>query len=452
MSELPLHITLSDFFLSIIFIGIIFFAAWIVRIGYAQNPCYRFFLSGLVVKIFGAISVCLVYMYYYPSGGDTLHYFYSSKVVGSLIFNHPSSLFRIVFLNDISVETLAQFNSHTGWPDFTNDYFSFFLVRVVTPLSLISFGNFIACSILLAALSYIGIWKLYLVFCRQFPSLVNQMAIAILFMPSVVFFGSGILKDTVTFSSLGWFVYGLHSILGKRYSARYFLIIIISAYFLLSIKPYILYAVLIASIVWFAANYLKSESLAIMRYVYAPALLIVFSLTSVLAILSLGSNKGRFSISEMQKEMTIRRNSYDPSPPGSKFQIQPIGNSFPSLVANAPSLICATLFRPFIWETGGNAMMIFLALENLFMVAFFALLLYKSRIIFLPRKIFSNPFIIFSVCLVLIFSFMVGISTDNFGTLARFRIPIVPFFVAACFILNKMDDTLAVGPILKTHS
>lgn len=436
--EVPSHLTFNDFFLSVIVLGIIFLIAWNIRAKYFQNPFYKFFLSGLAAKCLGAVLICVVYMYYYPEGGDTVWYFHSSKVVGGLIFNHPATLFRIIFLNDISNDTLAQFDSHTGWPDFTNDYYSFFLVRFITPLTIISFGNYIACSILLAAISYSGVWKLYLVFCKQFPTITNELAIAILFMPSVVFFGSGILKDTVTFGSLGWFVYGLYTIFNKKYSFKYFLIVFISAYFLVSIKPYILYGTLAASAVWCTAHYLKNESLKIMKYIYAPAIFTIFSLASSLVILNLGSGKEKFSVYDMQKQMTTRREGHDPSPPGSKFEIERIENSFSSLVKNAPFLINTTLFRPYIWETKKNLMMIFFSLETSFMLGFFILLLYKYRVIFLFQGIFSNPFLIFSCFFVLIFSFVVGISTDNFGTLARFRIPIIPFFVAACFILNEM--------------
>ena len=49
-------------------------------------------------------------------------------------------------------------------------------------------------------------------FCEEYPRMTKELAIAFLFIPSVIFWGSGIMKDTYTFTAACWMtssVYGL---------------------------------------------------------------------------------------------------------------------------------------------------------------------------------------------------------------------------------------------------
>jgi hypothetical protein len=53
-------------------LAIYFIAVWIRNKNIRSQPLYKYFLWGLFVKIIGAIGVCMVYVYYYSDGGDTL--------------------------------------------------------------------------------------------------------------------------------------------------------------------------------------------------------------------------------------------------------------------------------------------------------------------------------------------------------------------------------------------
>jgi hypothetical protein len=54
------------------------------------------------------------------------------------------------------------------------------------------------------------------------------------------------------------------------------------------------------------------------------------------------------------------------------------------------------------------------------------------------RKIFSNPLLLASTMFVLFFGFAVGLTTSNFGSLVRYRIPLVPFVLSTMFILRYL--------------
>ena len=44
--------------------------------------------------------------------------------------------------------------------------------------------------------------------------------------------------------------------------------------------------------------------------------------------------------------------------------------------------------------------------------------------------------LVFSVFFSLFFSFSVGLTTSNFGSLVRYKIPAIPFYVASLFIIH----------------
>ncbi|MFT6828639.1 MAG: hypothetical protein ACI9GZ_003758, partial [Bacteroidia bacterium] len=52
-------------------------------------------------------------------------------------------------------------------------------------------------------------------------------------------------------------------------------------------------------------------------------------------------------------------------------------------------------------------------------------LIYKKRLL----VVFDDPFLVFCLIFSILFAFAVGVSTANFGTLMRYKIPMMPFFL-----------------------
>ena len=48
----------------------------------------------------------------------------------------------------------------------------------------------------------------------------------------------------------------------------------------------------------------------------------------------------------------------------------------------------------------------------------------------------STPIVLFCFIFALTFAFAVGISSYNFGTLVRYKIPLMPFYVAGLYIME----------------
>lgn len=96
-----------------------------------------------------------------------------------------------------------------------------------------------------------------------------------------------------------------------------------------------------------------------------------------------------------------------------------------SLVINTPWALFSGLFRPFIWEAG-NIMQMLASIENL---ALFILTLISIKS--LPSILKSeNRLLILAILIYcMLLCIFLTLSSPNFGTLARYRVGFLPFFV-----------------------
>src|SRR5690606_33558183 len=102
---------------------------------------------------------------------------------------------------------------------------------------LITFHTYSTTALLFAGASFSGLWAMYSSLYKFYPKLNFEFAIAIFFIPSVFFWGSGILKDTLTLGAVGWATYALIGIFFRRRSVLLnLLILLLSFYVLYSIK------------------------------------------------------------------------------------------------------------------------------------------------------------------------------------------------------------------------
>ena len=101
-------------------------------------------------------------------------------------------------MEKILILSLVKDPGNTGY--FANEA-NFMVIRLDALFSFVTFGRYSAISLIFAAIAFSGLWKLFLFFYEQYPKMHKKFAIAILYFPTVVFWSSGILKDTLVYSS-----------------------------------------------------------------------------------------------------------------------------------------------------------------------------------------------------------------------------------------------------------
>ncbi len=400
-----------------------------------SNPEYKYFTYGLMAKVVGAIALGLVYFFYY-GGGDTINYYETARAYDNLFFKNQSN-FWLGWLGNPTYE--AHFwDDETGYSTYRHsDPQAFFVVRLLIPILALSFKSYFACAVLVGALSFTGMWKLYRVFLSEFPQLKKEFAIAILFLPSCVFWGSGMMKDSFTLSAVGWFTYSFYYFFIKKQRKIGFVIyLLISSLIIIAIKPYIFFALLPGSIIWLSNNLINKINNKVFRSVAFPFLITMGLLGGYFALQQLGDNLGQYKLdSVMDRAVLVQQDMKADYYAGKTFDIGNFDASVSGMVKKAPVAIFAGIFRPGLWDVR-NAVMAISSLENTYLLFLTVFLLIRLKFIGFFFYIGKNPLILFSILFSLFFAFSVGLTVANFGSLVRLRIPGLPFFLASLFAIK----------------
>ncbi|MFN6092802.1 MAG: hypothetical protein ACK44N_10340, partial [Bacteroidota bacterium] len=266
--------SLLDILFVPVYLFIILFAARIYQAKkIIEHPEYRYLFPGLIAKIIGGVGLALVYTIYYP-GGDTLQYYWDSLAFQKLIFVDFKSFWHVL-TSKADISNYYYFNDETGFPAYCRDPKAWFVVKISLFIVGLSMQSYLITTILCSAFSFIGIWKLFRVFAQEFPEIQKQMAISFLFIPSVFFWGSGLLKDTFTLAALGFFVSGTYNtFISNKSVIRGAFTMLFAGFVIISIKPYILVGLVPSLILWMIFKFIKKIEIATLRSISFPLMLI----------------------------------------------------------------------------------------------------------------------------------------------------------------------------------
>lgn len=423
-----------DFILLPFYLAIIGFIAYrIQQKNIEQHSEYKYFIKALYVKIFGAIALCLIYTLYYKEGGDTTGYFLSSKAVGNVFFKNPKA-FLSIMLNQRTADIHSNFTQETGYPWYWYDSHAFSVVRFTSLFIFLGGFKYILTSVLVACATFTGTWRLYLTFCEYIPKRQKELAWAVLFVPSVVFWGSGIMKDSFLLAAIGWLLYSVNKIITTRKYLRYGFTILVSLYILMAIKPFILYGIGVGLSLWLLFSTMYNIKNQILRIICYPLVIIVVGGIGIGIFGFVSSLAGGYygSVNTMLERAVIIQDDLTRDYYGeNSFDIGKFNPTLPGIASKFPVATIAGLFRPFLWESR-SVVMLLSGLENTILLLLTLYIIFRTGPGFVLKTLFSKPyFISFSIMFAVFFAFSVGLVTANFGALVRYKIPVIPFYLAA---------------------
>ena len=395
-------------------------------------------MPAFALKIFGAILLGVIYQFYYKSG-DTLNYWEQSVIINSSLEESVGTWLRLMTSSasfyDIDVyKYTTQLNFY--WYGKTPEY----LISVIGALiGLFTMTTYLPTAVIFAAISFIGVWKMYVVFTKLYPRLTKHMAFAILFIPSVIFWGSGFMKDTITMTCIGWVTHFVYKVFYENKK-----IVLNSAFALLFlyiifvVKSYIVMAFLPAVLLW---------GVGLLSYKVKDARMIIFVryflyAAAITGLLVVGGRLqtemfGEYNVESIGYKSYVTRdylfrisNQQD----GSGYTLGDMDPTLLGMLEKAPAGVNVTLFRPYLWEARKPMVMIS-ALEALLFLFFTIVAIVRNNPIRMVQRIFADETLQFCLIFTLVFAFAVGISTSNFGSLVRYKIPCLPFYTAFLIIL-----------------
>lgn len=412
----------------------VYIVAYYVRPFCTDSTNRVYFIPALTVKIFGAIAVGLIYQFYYTSGDTFTYHTHGSRLIWEAFMDSPLEGIRIYFAHGTYGPGLWEIADQI-W--FWRDPRSFFVIQMATIFDLFTFSTYSATAVLFSVVAFIGGWMLYLVFYKSHPHAHQVLAFCCLFVPSVVFWGSGLLKDTVTLAFAGMSTFCFYKILiEKRISIGYLVLLVVSFYVIYSIKKYILISLVIGLIVWIASRFYFQVRSYMLRILLVPIVLIVSLAITYVSISKITEDDARYSLENIAQ--TSKITAYDirygwgaRTGDGSGYSLGELDGSWQSMVLVAPGAVNVSLFRPYLWEAN-NPLMALSALESFITLLATILVLIQVRSYLFY---YIRAEVIFCLVFALIFAFGVGASSYNFGTLSRYKIPLLPFYWSALAII-----------------
>ncbi|MCX8490770.1 MAG: hypothetical protein ORN54_06850 [Cyclobacteriaceae bacterium] len=378
----------------------------------------KFYWIVFLIKWLAAMALGIVYIYYYPSG-DTWTYFGEAKKLSALAKVNFSQYLQLLFTsNDTS--TVTHFL-------YVHDR-SFLFVKFVSFFNLISGDSYWIAASYFSLVSFFSSWSLFVQLKKFVPDAHRAAALAIFFFPSVLFWSSGLLKETFAVAALYFLTAILVKLLNSaKVSVTQWVLVLLSLWIGWSMKYYWVGIFVCA---WFSSLILG----ILTRKQKIPTVNLFLSWLSLFVVFTLMASFAHPNF-RLERIITVIATNHDQfvlqSAPEELIHFYDLHSTWSSMAINSPLAFFSGVLRPLPFET--SSPISFLAsLENVFMgVMIFSFLLHIRK----PIPMFTFPVLIFCATLCI----FLALSTPNFGTLSRYRVGFLPFLI---FVLSYSNPLL----------
>ena len=362
-------------------------------------------------------------------GGDMFAYHLYGNMFADLIVRDPVLYFprvlRLVFLDpqpDLPFDVLGA-GAATGA-----------MFGISALLHLLCAGSLYATCLLLSMGSLFGTIGLYLavrpsIAPRQAPQILG----ACVLMPSVIYWSSGLLKESVAFVGFGWCVLGIRWLVHGRWfrGSVLFLVAVTPAAL---VKPYILFVLALGAGIWWywERTIRKAPDGAV---TIRPGYLVVGVAIALAGVIALGRVFPDYAVDVLADGIADQQEVGARTTGGSNYGLtESSSRSLSGQLLLAPLALLTSLFRPLIFEAR-TALQFVNALETGWLTVITVQLLATQRARLIGR-IRRSPMIAFALAFVVVFGTLVGLATTNLGTLSRYRLPLTPLFAVVLLLLR----------------
>jgi hypothetical protein len=380
--------------------------------------------------MFGAVAYALMVQYYYGYG-DSFIFYYGGDFLNTQVTQDPGN---IKYFFKSAAEVKSWYDAEVGDLSYAG-YFgiasNLFIMKISAVLSLLSFNKYLIITLFFGFFSFAGLWRLFLVFKDiNKDKELKILAWTILFIPSVWFWGSGLIKDSVCMGSIGFIIYFLyHLLIKKEFSIRNIIALVILVYVVDVVKSYIILGLIIGLAVFIFYKFVTPFKNAVIRAFITLAflfgVLIIAFITNFSEQLQLFAEESMVQINSFQQNYDAVQNEDERS--RANLVIKDMDLSIQGMIIQSPIKVFTCLYRPFIWESQ-KVFILLSALESLLLLLCTVYMLVKLKFYRFFIEIFNNPFVLVSFIMSIFFALIIGFTTYNFGTMARYKIILLPFY------------------------
>tara|TARA_B110000046_G_scaffold25332_3_gene24872 strand:+ start:63020 stop:64285 length:1266 start_codon:yes stop_codon:yes gene_type:complete len=414
-----------------LFLLIAVFVFWINKspfFTYGSLPkMYSYF--AFTLKVLSGVAVWLIYTYYYTTRIDADIYKYFDDAAHLFKSTQNDWILRLKlisgFQNDLEIKSILAGTNFwdSGSELFFNDNRT--MIRIHLALWYLSGGVYLFHLFFFSLISFIGTSALFHFFNRN-VNLPNWILfICCFYIPSVLFWASAPLKESLILFGLGALLYGIQGV-KERENYRLIIWLTVGLLTLLSSKIYILFTLLPG--LWFWSTTAGKTKRAIQ---------VKFLWTHFLLALFLFSDKVIYAIAkkQLQFKTLIAKNGVN-----SAIDIGTFDTPL-SLFSTLPQALFNVLIRP-AYPVNLNPFSLFAAAEHVIFLALFIVpFIYKKR---LQEK--EQRLALFCISFVVVGSCIIGLTIPVIGGIVRYKVPFILFYLIGILTFTNFSK---IAPKLK---
>lgn len=396
-----------------------------------KAPLCKFYWPALILKIASGVALGLVYTHFYD-GGDTWAYYHSGNNWVALAT--PWQLLgQLIGLDSIPE---AVYEQHV-----TNNLRAMRMQWIVGAITGFMQGNYWLISALFSLFAFSGLWRLANACVRYLNAPKWAMVIAWLAYPGLVFWSSGLLKESLLLGSIGWLV---SSALGWKFSAVFpytrldgllqLIFAIVGIWVLWYLKYYYFAVLFVALSSWLATD-------AALQYPFFRKN-IGYLVGGLLVVIFLSIKIGQQVYPLLSADRIVESIydnyvllSSDPPDPSSQIILPRMEPSCWGLLQSWPKALWEGFTRPYPWEDG-HIFKLLNSSDGLIMAISLGGMLAGRR--WLPSAYRMRWLCLFGAMYVFTLGSLLSIAAPNLGALARYRVGYTPFLLAYLLTMGRV--------------
>jgi hypothetical protein len=395
-------------------------------------------ISAFVLKLLSFIGFYYIYTFYYTdrNTADMYKYFDDANWLYKCILESPLAFIQVITRENMNSTALFYNDKVMHWfisSDLALENNHRFIIIVNLLCRFFSRGDILIHGVVFNLLSFTGLWSIYKAVNTFIQKPKPLIFLPIMFMPSILFWGSGLLKESIVL-----FLMGVSFYCFVKFTQHKKLSLLITSllfvFLLFFIKIYIAIALLLVFLLLFIIDFILYKRVIMISFINV--------LVITLALIFIGN------IDYIQHDIDTKiQNSIKLTNSvvvKSNYNIYDATSTDLNIFKVLPNALIVSFLRPFPWEIS-NPFMIVSFLENYFIIILLMLSIY---LLFRNKDIIDNRTIaiIIAFTIFILFTYVLsGLIAMNFGTLMRYKIPaliflsIFPFLIFSTKISKKIE-------------
>ena len=383
-------------------------------------------LSKKNILIFFGVKLCftyliyLVYTVYYPDRtlADIFKFYDDAKLLYNNLYNDDKMQYwKIVFgIDNDNPNIYRELKRMQYWFE-PNEITSYNDNRIVIRINLLLYpltkGYYSIHALVISFVAFIGLLAFYRT-TKEFLLLNHKLSVLSIFLiPSVIFWGSGNLKESILIFALGFYILYFFKTLNNVNLINVSLLLIF-ALLLLYTKSYVLLTLIPGTLSLLISKYFEYKKLGVISILTLALCIISIILTHYLL--------PEFDLITQIQNKQIEFNTVAiKMKAASKINLPLLDNNIFSIIINSFLALINTLFRPTIIDA--TSVLSFVAgVENLIIITLIGLAL----IFPLKPTYKQKQFIYFSFYFTILLSIFIGLIVPVLGAIVRYKIPYLP--------------------------